>query len=499
MNEIIGLTGHYRTADKVMLQICMGLTLASFALAPIYSTWLEAAVIGGAIMLGLATLFYMARGTVISRIGFGAGLMFFTALHIHQSNGMIEAHFGVFVLLAILLFYRDWTPILAAAVTIAVHHLTFFFLQQQGAGVWILPTLENGVGIIALHASYVVVESSLLVYLAVKLQREYVQADELMRVTADIVGQEELNLTIQSSGNTELLKQFDRFTVAVARLANTVRASAEAIDSDGAELQGATTMMQEITDRQSGESKQIAASLNALTELISNVGANANNIASSVEAADSRAETGAKEGAEAQREIQELAAQVGSAKQIIVELNERSDAISGVLDVIRTIADQTNLLALNAAIEAARAGEQGRGFAVVADEVRTLAQRTQDSTQEIDRMIEALQQGSEASVKAINASESHVDACLNKSELSQQAMTQIRQDVAGLMSLSQQIAKQTREQVTAVESINKWSENLASDSQDAVSRSEAVARSGNSLRKLAGDLLGESSRFKTSG
>jgi methyl-accepting chemotaxis protein len=227
------------------------------------------------------------------------------------------------------------------------------------------------------------------------------------------------------------------------------------------------------------------------------VSESAAHVASSVETADSRAGEGARIGENSRRDIQALADQIDSAKGIILALNERSESISGVLDVIRTIADQTNLLALNAAIEAARAGEQGRGFAVVADEVRTLAQRTQDSTQEIDSMIEALQQGSESSVEAITASQAHVDACLEKTASSQELMNQIRDDVNSLMRLSQEIASQTSEQLSAVENIDQRAAQLTQDSQEVVKRSETAAQSGELVRRLASELVTSASRFKT--
>ena len=492
----LGLQRHYEAADKLMFKIGCGLFVFSLCLAPVYGTWLAGVVIGGAILAGWGALVYTSPGGQLTRIASGMAFMSFTALHIHQSHGMIEMHFGVFVLLAILLYYRDWVPVVAAAGTIAVHHVAFYLLQASGSGVWILPNMDNGLWIVALHAGYVVVESALLVFLAHKLQQEYIQSSELMEVTQSIVGSGKLDLTIKTSGATPLLSQFDEFTDSVGSLSQRVKADAELLNDDGEALESATSAMKEITDRQAADGQQIASGIDDLSQLISQVTANAAEVANSAKITDDLVAKSVAEGEASRKVIQTLASQILAAKEIIEALNERSAAISSVMDVIRNIADQTNLLALNAAIEAARAGEQGRGFAVVADEVRTLAQRTQDSTQEIDQMVEALQQGSASSVEAITASESHVEECLEKTDKSQEFLSSIRGDVASLNRLSDDIEQRTRDQLAAVDKISASTARFSSDSAAAVERSETAAKAGSRVKQLAASLVQEASQFK---
>lgn len=496
MNE--GLRQHYEFTDKLMLRISAGLFVASLALATMYGTWLIAVVLGSAIIAGQAALAHFAPGSVSSRAAAGVAFMAFTALHIHQSNGMLEMHFGVFVLLAILLFYRDWLPIVAAAGTIAVHHVGFYALQANGVGVWLLPTMENGIWIVGLHATYVVVESALLVFLALKQRAEFMQANELMQATRDIAGSDRLDLTIRTSGSTALLSSFNDFVESVANLSSSVKTSAEQIDADSDALEVAIKGMAEDTNRQSKGSQSVAELTEKLSGLISEITGNVTEVNDGAKLADERAAKGAKEGEASRTVIQTLASQISSAKEIIEALNERSAAISSVMDVIRNIADQTNLLALNAAIEAARAGEQGRGFAVVADEVRTLAQRTQDSTQEIDQMVEALQQGSASSVEAITASEAHVSECLEKTDISQELLNEIRQDIARLTSLSSDIETKTRDQLKAVGTISDWTQKLAADSTDAVQRASSAVDARTRVQQTAHALAKEARRFKVS-
>lgn len=494
----IGLSRHYQASDKLMLKISCGLFVFSLCLAPFYGTWLTAILIGGTILAGISALVYMSPGSKLTRAAGGMTFMLFTALHIHQSNGMIEMHFGVFVLLAVLLLYRDWLPIVAAAGTIAVHHVMFYVLQANGASVWLLPSMENGMWIVALHAGYVVVESALLVFLAYKQQSEFVQASELMEATTDIVGSGKLDLTIRTSGATELLNKFDHFTESVGNLSKRVKEDAESLNEDGEALEDATSAMSEITKRQAAASQQVSTDIESLSDLITRVTENAADVAESAKLTDDLVSKSAAEGEASRQVIQTLATQIGTAKEIIEALNERSTAISSVMDVIRNIADQTNLLALNAAIEAARAGEQGRGFAVVADEVRTLAQRTQDSTQEIDQMVEALQQGSASSVDAISASESHVADCLEKTDRSQEFLNSIRQDVSALKRLSGDIEQRTQDQLAAVDRITSSTSQFDQDARAAVERSQKATLAGKRVRKLSESLVQEASQFKLS-
>jgi methyl-accepting chemotaxis protein len=150
-----------------------------------------------------------------------------------------------------------------------------------------------------------------------------------------------------------------------------------------------------------------------------------------------------------------LAADVGKAVETVQHVAQDSERIGSVLDVIREIADQTNLLALNAAIEAARAGEQGRGFAVVADEVRTLAKRTQDSTEEIQEMIESLQSGVNRTVKVMETSQKQAGDSVEQASRAHHSLDEIAQVIDSISSMSGQIATAAEEQSAVAEDINR--------------------------------------------
>ena len=195
-------------------------------------------------------------------------------------------------------------------------------------------------------------------------------------------------------------------------------------------------------------------------------------------------------------DIRQLAGEVGSAARVIGELETHAQEIGGVLEVIRTIAEQTNLLALNAAIEAARAGEQGRGFAVVADEVRTLASRTQASTEEINSMIQRLQTASREAVEVMHSSQKHAENGVTQAETAGKALGSIGGLVETVSRSSLQIAEAAREQSQVSDEINQRVANLGEEAARSVGLAENTLQRGRHAGENSQRLHGIVGRFR---
>jgi methyl-accepting chemotaxis protein len=197
------LTHLHIVGDRLLLGVIAGCLLLSLALAPWYHTLDAALLVGLPAALVPALLTWMRPGALATRCAIAASLMIFAALHIQQSHGMIELHFGIFAMLAFLLFYRDWIPLVFAAAVIAVHHLAFDAMQRAGLPLWVFGA-DGGIGIVLVHAAFVVFETALLVWMAVRLRAEIeaVGCDprELSQV-AQQLAHGNLTVTIRTTGN----------------------------------------------------------------------------------------------------------------------------------------------------------------------------------------------------------------------------------------------------------------------------------------------------------
>lgn len=489
---------HYRNGDKIMLGAIYGLTLYSFILASWFNTWLEAIIIGGSTAAVMTVLYSMWRGTLAMRCTIAVGFMVFSALHIHQAHGMIEAHFGIFVLLAVLLYYRDWRPIVLAAAVIAVHHIGFYYLQTNGGSVFVLANGDSGWLVIIWHAAYVIAETSLLTLMAVNLHKEELSSSEITALTESILHSDQLDLTLRSSGATTLLQRFDGYTEQVELLARSVGLTSKDLHDKGEALSVITQRLSNNAEQQQLETDRIASAVEEMSSAIHEVSNNAQEAAEAALLADQNSEQATAVGQKTQHVIKQMADQIQHAVTTVSQLNEHSKNIASVLDVIRGVAEQTNLLALNAAIEAARAGEQGRGFAVVADEVRTLAQRTQQSTQEIHDMIELLREGSESAVAAIEGSRNYVSDCVSNTNESLQYTQTVLESTQRIKEMNTMIATAANQQSQAVHEISSSISHIAQTASTVREENREAAEYGVQLLTASDDLGKTVSRFKVS-
>ncbi len=247
------------------------------------------------------------------------------------------------------------------------------------------------------------------------------------------------------------------------------------------------------------QKSQIGQVATATTEMHSTsqlVVQSAEDTLSQIRHADTEAENVRQISLENKNTIEILSRDVQEAADVINKLHQDSASIGGILDVIRGVADQTNLLALNAAIEAARAGEQGRGFAVVADEVRTLASRTQESTQEINAMIEVLQAGAEKAVSVMEQGKEQTAACVAQTEKATQALDIITDAVHKAHDVSSQIEQSAREQNTVSQEISEKLETIVGIAEETTSGAQQTSESSHEVARLAEELQQSIRQFK---
>ena len=317
-------------------------------------------------------------------------------------------------------------------------------------------------------------------------------------IVARTIASGDLSQPIAVSGKDEPAQLLTALATMQAQLQGTLRGISESAQQLGCAAEEMSSVMEQSTrdlQAQNDEIEQAATAVTEMSAAVDEVAGNAVSSAEASQASDEDSKHGHYQISETIRSIQNLVDEVLGASNKAESLTVQAQDISKVLEVIRGIAGQTNLLALNAAIEAARAGEAGRGFAVVADEVRSLAQRTQDSTEEIEQMITGIQQGTQGTVEALNSSAEQAGHTLQRANSAGSALEKITAAISQISQRNLVIASAAEQQALVARDVDRSLVNIRDLSTQTAAGATQTSAASQELSRLAVDLNGLVARF----
>jgi methyl-accepting chemotaxis protein len=294
----------------------------------------------------------------------------------------------------------------------------------------------------------------------------------------------------------QLMQAMQQMGDGLSHIVSGLQAGIEQLATSAQSLSAVTEQTNLEVSSQKEETEQVATAMNQMTATVHDVARNAEEAAQAAQTADGKVESGQHVVRQSMARIEQLADSATSASSSIESLSAEIQNIGTVLGVIKSVAEQTNLLALNAAIEAARAGEQGRGFAVVADEVRALAKRTQQSTEEIERLVSALRSAAQASVQQIQSSGELVKLAVSDALQTESALGSIAAAVSLIQQMNQQIAAAAEEQSSVAEEINRSVTSIRASADQSSLAMQGNAASSIELAQLGVELKGMVGHFR---
>lgn len=488
-------TSLYRRADQISIAILWLGGILSLVLAGRHGTWLASLSIGLVTPLAVSLLAWTLPGARATRVAVGIAYMVLAALVIHQTRGMIEMHFSIFCLLAFLLVYRDWLPIVVAAGATAVHHLLFNYLQTADTGVYLFP--EPSLEMVLVHAAFVVFQASVLVFLAETGRRDARSGIELDALAKGMQRDDSrIDLTYRLSDTASPVTRGMHASLdAIRATLDEARSKLGELAGVGQTMESHSTSVSERAAAQSQDTQTLATSVTEMSMSVQEVAKNAATTAETTQRFNERLSSVRDSVSQASSAMRHVLDRLEQGSESVEALERQGEEIGTIVDVIRNVTNRTNLLALNASIEAARAGEHGRGFSVVADEVRTLAQQTAESTAQIETMIAALREQTRTSVASMREGVQDTGHAADEMGQASERMTEILGTISHLDELTGGIASAAEEQSQVAADIDQRLNAVSDKAAETERDSGANVASAAALRSEIDDLQTRLQRF----